>query len=172
MSRDSEPSASTSNLPSDSTSLPSDSTNPNLFSTQSPARAVPRSAHFQSANLTQFPNDPFSDVQPGSDDDLDPFNGPIDLTDQLSLRRPLDAVKFLLKHCLVNQMDPDLFDRLKQRAFTVPHAVEHLIKEDAYFKCLLLQLYAQLQVQTGLDMRAAISEFRSDAIVTQTSADQ
>ena len=159
--------------------LPSDSTNPNPFSTQSPAQTVPQSAHFQSANFTQFPNDPFSDAartlfsaQPGSDNAPDPFNDAIDLTDQLSLRRPLDAVKFLLKHCLINQMDPELFIRLKQRAFTVPHAVEQLIKEDAYFKCLLLQLYAVLQVQTGLDMRAAIADFRSDAIAPQTSADE
>ena len=159
--------------------LPSESTNPNPFSTQSPAQTVPQSAHFQSANFTQFPNDPFSgaartlfSAQPGSDDAPDPFNDAIDLTDQLSLRRPLDAVKFLLKHCLVNRMDPELFIKLKQRAFTVPHAVEQLVKEDAYFKCLLLQLYAVLQVQTGLDMRAAIADFRSDAIAPLTSADE
>ena len=69
-------------------------------------------------------------------------------------------------------MDPELFIRLKQCAFTAPNAVEELIKEDAYFKCLLLQLYTVLQVQTGLDMRAAIYDFRSDAIAPPTPADE
>ena len=172
MSSDQSPPTTTHNVPSDPTESHPSSAPP-------PAQTVPQSAHFRSANFTQFPNDPFSDAarnlfsaQPGSDDAPDPFSDSIDLTDQLSLRRPLDAVKFLLKHCLINQMDPELFSRLKQRAFTVPHAVEQLVKEDAYFKCLLLQLYAALQVQTGLDMRAALSDFRSDAIAPQTSADE
>ena len=158
---------------------PSDPTKSNPSNAQSPAQTVPQSAHFRSANFTQFLNEPFSDAawnlflaQPGSDDAPYPFSDSIDLTDQLSLRRPLDAVNSLLKHCLINQMDPELFIGLKQRAFTVPHAVDQLIKEDAYFKCLLLQLYAVLQVQTGLGMRAAIFDFRSDAIAHQTFADE
>ena len=116
--------------------VPSGPTESNPSSAQSPAQTVPQSAHFRSA--VQFPNDPFSDVarnlfsaQQGSDDAPDPFSDSIDLTDQLSLRRPPDAVKLLLKHCLTNQMDPELFIRLKQRAVTVPHAAEQLIKEDA-----------------------------------------
>ena len=36
-------------------------------------------------------------------------------------------------------MDPELFIRLKQRAFTVPHAVEQLIKEGAYFKYFIVE---------------------------------
>ena len=154
MSSDQSPPTTAHNVPSDPTECHPSSAPP-------PVQTVPRSAHFRSANFTQFPNDPFSDAarnlfsaQPGSDDAPDPFSDFIDLTDQLSLRRPLDAVKFLLKHCVINQMDPELFSRLKQRAFTV------------------LQLYAVLQVQTGLDMRAALSYFRSDAIAPQTFADE
>ena len=149
--------------------VPSDPTESNPSSAQSPAQTVPQSAHSRSANFTQFSND-LSDAarhvhlfsaQPGSDDAPDPFNDSTDLTGQLSLRRPLDSDRFVLNHCLINQMDPELFIRVK------PHAVEQLIKEDAYFKCLLLQPYAALQVQLGLDTRASISDFRSDAIAPQ-----
>ena len=160
--------------------FPFDPTKPNPFSSQSPAQTIPQSAYSQPANSSQIPNDPFpnaarnlfSDLQEDSNDASDPFNGTLDLSNQLSLHRPLDAVKFLLKHCRIDQLDPELFVRLKQRVFTVPHAVEQLIKEDAYFKCLLLQLYTALRTQTGLDMRVAISDFRSDAVSSQTCVEE
>ena len=156
-----------------------DPTRPNPFTQyKQPSPATARQSTFpSSANTTRIPNDPlarnlFADEHPQSDQDHDPFSSPIDLSDQLSLLRPLDAVKFCLKHVRIDQLDPELFIRMKQRTFTVPQVVEQLIKDDQYFKSLLQQLYVALGSETGLDMRAAISDFKSDAVVPQTCADE
>ena len=54
-------------------------------------------------------------------------------------------------HFRIDQLDPELFLRLKSRVFTIPHAVEQLIKEDAYFASMLRQFYAALSKESGLD---------------------
>jgi hypothetical protein len=107
--------------------FPFDPTKPNPFSSQSPAQTIPQSAYSQPANSSQIPNDPFpnaarnlfSDLQQCSNDASDPFNGTLDLSNQLSLHRPLDVVKFLLKDCRIDQLDPELFVRLKAEAASI-----------------------------------------------------
>ena len=164
-----------------SRSIPKHSTRPNLFNkTQSPIPTTQQPSFPQSAKSATFSNDPFpdparnlfADAHHRPDEELDPFTSQIDLTDELSLSRPLDAVKFCLNHVRIDQLDPELFNRLKQRAFTVPHAVEQLVKDDRYFKCLLEQLYMALETKTGIDVRAALSDFKSEAALSQTCVDE
>ena len=104
----------------------------------------------------------------GSSDISDPFSDGLDIVGELGLIRPLDAVKFLMSHFRIDQLDLELFRRLKSRAFTIPHAVEQIIKDDAYFRSMLLQFYKVLANESGLVLRAAYEDFRSDAIMSQT----
>ena len=114
--------------------LPFNSTQPNPFSSSSaPASAVPSQ---QTYNMQQpISNDPISAFPPrnlfsnpsqprGSDEQQqpDPFDDDIDLSGELGVFEQLDAIKFVLQHFDVQQADPVLFERLKRRAFTVPHA--------------------------------------------------
>ena len=71
----------------------------------------------------------------------------------------------MLQHFRIDQLDPELFLQLKSRVFTIPHAVEQLIKEDDYFASMLRQFYAALSNEPGLDLRAALQDFKSDAIL-------
>ena len=89
----------------------------------------------------------------GSSDVSDPFSDGLDIVSELGLIRQLDAVKFLMSHFRIDQLDPELFRRLKCRAFTIPHAVEQVIKEDAYFRSMLLQFYEVLANESGLVLR-------------------
>lgn len=131
-----------------------------------------------------IPNDPNSALPPrnlfsnpsqphGSDEQQqpDPFDDDLDLNGELGVFEQLDAIKFLLQHFDIEQADPVLFERLKKRAFTVPHAVERLIKEDAYFSSQLARFYAALASQTGLDLRLSVINFRRDAAMSQTNAE-
>ena len=165
--------------------FPFDPTRSNPFSQPSPATAA-RTAHQRSDGFAQptfpayqRPASPSSSPAPArnlfgepqfvSDDaPIDPFGDDIDLDKSMDLPRPLDAVKFLLQHFRLDDLDRDLFKRLKERAFTIPHAVEQLIKEDAFFKSLLSKLYVDLSCKVGLDLRSALQDFRSDAIMSQT----
>lgn len=165
-------------------SFPFDPTRSNPFSQPSPATATrtaqarPRSDGFDQPTFPAYqrPSCPsssarnlFGEPQDVSDDaPIDPFGDDIDLDESLNLPRPLDAVKFLLRHFRLDDLDRDLFKRLKERAFTIPHAVEQLIKEDAFFKSLLSRLYVDLSCKVGLDLRSALQDFRSDAIMSQT----
>ena len=112
-----------------------DPTRPNLFNkTQSPIPTTQQPSFPQSAKSATFSNDPFpdparnlfADAQHRPDEELDPFTSQIDLTDELSLSRPLDAVKFCLNHVRIDQLDPELFDKLEPRAFIAPHVVGQL----------------------------------------------
>jgi hypothetical protein len=114
-----------------------------------------------------FPDEPL-DFDPDVDGP-DPFDDDLDLSNESSIARPLDAIKFLLQHFRIDQLDPELFLRLKSRVFTIPHAVEQLIKEDAYFASMLRQFYAALSKESGLDLRAALEDFKSDAVLNLTS---
>ena len=131
-----------------------------------------------------IPNDPISAFPPrnlfsnpsqprGSDEQQqpDPFDDDLDLSGELGVFEQLDAIKFLLQHFDIEQADPVLFERLKRRTFTVPHAVEQLIKEDAYFSSQLARFYAALASQTGLDLRSSVINFRKDAAMSQTSSE-
>ena len=131
-----------------------------------------------------IPNDPISAFPPrnlssnpsqprGSDEQQqpDPFDDDLDLSGELGVFEQLDAIKFLLQHFDIQQADPVLFERLKRRTFTVPHAVEQLIKEDAYFSSQLARFYTALASQTGLDLRSSVINFRKDAAMSQTSAE-
>ena len=131
-----------------------------------------------------IPNDPISAFPPrnlfsnpsqprGSDEQQqpDPFDDDLDLSGELGVFEQLDAIKFLLQHFDIEQADPVLFERLKRRTFTVPHAVEQLIKEDAYFSSQLARFYAALASQSGLDLRSSVINFRKDAAMSQTSSE-
>ena len=130
-----------------------------------------------------IPNDPISAFPPrnlfsnpsqprGSDEQQqpDPFDDDLDLSGELGVFEQLDAIKFLLQHFDVEQADPVLFERLKRRTLTVPHAVEQLIKEDAYFSSQLARFYTALASQSGLDLRSSVINFRKDAALSQTVA--
>ena len=134
---------------------------------QQPISNDPISA-FPPRNLFSNPSQPH-----GSDEQQqpDPFDDDLDLSGELGVFEQLDAIKFLLQHFDIQQADPVLFERLKRRTFTVPHAVEQLIKEDAYFSSQLARFYTALASQTGLDLRSSVINFRKDAAMSQTSAE-
>ena len=108
------------------------------YNMQQPISNDPISA-FPPRNLFSNPSQPR-----GSDEQQqpDPFDDDLDLSGELGVFEQLDAIKFLLQHFDIQQADPVLFERLKRRTFTVPHAVEQLIKEDAYFSSQLARFYA------------------------------
>ena len=126
-----------------------------------PASAFPPRNLFSNSSQPQDSDEP---RQP------DPFDDDLDLSDELGVSDRLDAIKFLLQHFSVEQADPALFERLKRRTVTVPHAVEQLIKEDAYFSSQLSRFYTALASQSGLDLRSSVISFRSDAALSQTSS--
>ena len=55
----------------------------------------------------------------------------------------------------------------------MPHVVEQLIKEDAYFSSQLARFYAVLESRTGLDLRSisSVINFRRDAAMSRTRAE-
>ena len=116
-----------------------------------------------SRNLFPEPTDDNDDVD-------DPFAVDADFSDQLGLIETFDPVRFLLSHVRIDVADPEFFKRLKAKVFTVQHAIELVIKEDAYFRNQLAHFYSALATMTGLDMRAEINRFRSDGIQSQTCA--
>ena len=154
-------------------SFPSNSTQPNPFTSSSaPASAVP----FQQAFNVQQPvlNDLVSALivrnlssvssRPRGSDEQQPVDvgDNLGLCYELGVFEQLDAIKFLLLHFRVEQADPVLFEKLKRRTLTVPHAVERLIKEDACFSSQLARFYSALTSQSGSDLRSPVIKFRKD----------
>ena len=83
---------------------------------------------------------------------------------------PLDPLKFLLSHFRVDEMDPDIFRRFKERSFTIPHLAEDMLKADAFFKTQVTKLTDEIISSDGFLLQSSIKTFFESAVVPQTSS--
>ena len=156
-------------------SFPSNSTQPIQFTSDDQAAPesagpfqlafhVPQPAHSDLVSAQMVRN--LSTISPRPHRDQN--EQPVDVGDNLGLCyelgvfEQLDSIKFLLLHFRVEQTDPALFEKLKRRTLTVPHAVERIIREDACFANQLARFYSALTSQSESDLQSSVIKFRQD----------